>query len=161
MTVRRATGEDIGSVAALWLELVAYHHALDPALPDTTPESDEQYAHFVYRHMQRGDGAVFLAVDSRGAVVGYVFGMTTNLVPDLFAPQGGGLVVDLYVQPAARRRGVGRALYAALVGWFRERDVVVVEWDVAANNPAGRAFWEAMGGRGMMIRMQARLDGDD
>jgi GNAT superfamily N-acetyltransferase len=160
MKVRRATGEDIGFIAALWLELVAYHNALDPDLPTTTDESEEQYAHFVYRYMQRGDGVVFLAVDSKGAIVGYVFGMLTNLVPDLFAPLHGGMVVDLYVQADARRRGVGRALYGALVGWFRAKDVRTVEWDVAANNPAGRAFWQAVGGRDMMVRMQTKLDGD-
>lgn len=160
MKVRRATGEDIGSVAALWLELVAYHNALDPNLPTTTDESEEQYAHFVYRYMQRGDGAVFLAVDSKGAIVGYVFGMLTNLVPDLFAAQYGGMVVDLYVQADARRQGAGRALYEALVAWFSEQEVTTIEWDVAAKNEAGRAFWQSVHGREMMIRMQTKLDGD-
>lgn len=161
MKIRRATGEDIGAVAALWLELVAYHNALDPHLPTTTAESEEQYAHFVYRYMQRGDGVVYLAVDSRGAIVGYVFGMLTNLVPDLFAAQYGGMVVDLFVQADSRRRGAGRLLYAALVAWFREQQITTIEWDVAARNTAGRAFWEAVHGREMMIRMQAKLDEDE
>jgi GNAT superfamily N-acetyltransferase len=161
MKVRRATGEDIGLVAALWLELVAYHHELDPKLPTTTDDSDEQYAHVVFRHMQNGEGAVFLAVDSRGAIVGYVFGVLTDLAPTLFAPQLGGMVMDLYVQPNVRRRGVGRALYEALAAWFRENDILTIEWDVAFNNPAGRAFWQSVGGRGVMVRMQTILDEDE
>ena len=54
-------------------------------------------------------------------------------------------LVALWVDPAARERGVGRALVDALVVWARERGAGRVELWVVDDNPAAAAVYESAG----------------
>ena len=92
-------------------------------------------------------------------VVGYVLGAVVDLHPDLFQHVESGYIADIYVDPAYRRRGIARMLLDAIRGWLAEQGVQHIEWQVAATNPAGTAFWEAVGGRPVMVRMRLPLDG--
>ena len=53
------------------------------------------------------------------------------------------LLYEIGVRAAHRRRGVGRALFAALEAWMSAHDVREV-W-VLADNPGAVAFYEAVG----------------
>lgn len=57
-----------------------------------------------------------------------------------------GLIADIYVDPTQRRSGIGAALVERLRAWFAENDVPYYEWDMAAANADGQAFWRAVGG---------------
>jgi GNAT superfamily N-acetyltransferase len=96
-----------------------------------------------------------------GLVVGYVLGIVVDLVPDIFEQEAGGFLADIYVDDAYRGRGIGRALVEALADWFRQRGLRHYEWHVASSNVDGLAFWRAMNGRNLMIRMRARLEEDE
>lgn len=52
---------------------------------------------------------------------------------------------DLYVEPAARRRGVGDELVRAAIDVARERGARRVELDVSEGNPAALALYERHG----------------
>ena len=159
MHVRPVRRDEIGDIAELWLELVAYHQAFDTDLPVSASGGEEAYARNIYQRLNQPDMAVFVAVNSRGEIVGYVYGFITELVPHTFVQQRGGILADIYVQPRARRQGAGKKLYDAIMDWFiTQHNVDTVEWDVAARNTIGRAFWQAMGGREIMVRMQLKFD---
>lgn len=161
MTVRRAYRSEAGEIAELWQELVAYHAALDAGLPRMAPDGLDTYAKMLLQRMDRSDTAVFVAVDQKGRLVGYALGLVVDLTPDMFVRQRGGLLADVYVRPSARRQGHGRQLVAAMIAWFRANDLSVVEWDVAAANTMGRAFWRSVGGREMMVRMRVNVKDSD
>lgn len=63
----------------------------------------------------------------------------------VFQPEMYGYVTDIVVDPAARRQGIGRALFAALRGWMRERGADHLRLQVLDRNPASQAFWREMG----------------
>jgi ribosomal protein S18 acetylase RimI-like enzyme len=75
------------------------------------------------------------------------------------------LLEDLYVDPAARRVGLGRALLDAAIARARERDSRRIELDTAETNDAGLALYRSAGfsdgayegGRALFLRL--RLDG--
>ncbi|MEO1439620.1 MAG: GNAT family N-acetyltransferase [Chloroflexota bacterium] len=161
MTVRPARHDEAGDIAELWLELVAYHQSLDPALPLPAPDGDVSYGHFIMNRIERPDSLVLVAVNDRGVVVGYALTMMIDLVPETFEQQKAAFIADIYVQESARRHGHGRALYKAIVDWCALNDLQTLELEVAAHNPAGRAFWQAMGGRELMVRMRAKVNTDD
>ena len=56
------------------------------------------------------------------------------------------------VDPEARRGGLGRDLLVAVMEHARERGCTVVELEVAAQNSAARALYEALGFRQVGLR---------
>jgi ribosomal protein S18 acetylase RimI-like enzyme len=51
----------------------------------------------------------------------------------------------LWVDPSARRTGVGSALIAAVAAWARERGAARLDLSVTTNNTAAAAFYEDAG----------------
>lgn len=154
--IRPVTTADAPYIADLWAALVAYHQALDADLPGAAPNGAARYAK---RLVQKLDdpATCALVAEEEGRVVGYIMGMIVDLMPDMFAQEAGGFLADIYVDPAYRRNGIGRALVVALQEWFRARQVTHFDWYVAAANTEGLAFWRSMGGREVMVRMRADL----
>jgi [ribosomal protein S18]-alanine N-acetyltransferase len=83
-------------------------------------------------------GRIWVATDGEGAIVGYV-GI------ELSALGGEADVVNLAVHPAARRRGVGRALLDVALAYCRARRVPLVWLRVRAGNRTARAFYRRCG----------------
>ena len=54
-------------------------------------------------------------------------------------------IFGLTVDPAHRRRGLGRAVLAELLDWGAEQGALTVWLHVETANPAGLAFWDALG----------------
>lgn len=156
VVIRPAVLSDIDAIARLWLELVAYHREIDPDLPSATPNGGARYAR---RLMDRLDDPTtrVLVAESDGEVVGYVLGMVVDLVPEMFSQSASGFLADIYVAAARRRHGVGRALVDHLTMWFREQGLSYFEWHVAARNEDAVKFWQAVGGRSVLLRMRGEL----
>lgn len=155
--VRPAKARDIDAIAHLWEELVAFHHALDAELP---PSTSRGALHYGRRILDRIDdpSACVLVAEVRHEVVGYALGFVVDLMPEMFQQEPSGFLADIYVAADYRRQGVGRALVEQMVGWFRDNHLSYWEWHVAALNPEAVAFWRAMGGREVMLRMRAPID---
>lgn len=65
-------------------------------------------------------------------------------------------LIAMYVAPAIRRRGAGRALVRALLDHCRERgDICVVQLTVTEGNDAAEALYRAMGFQAFGIEPQA------
>lgn len=71
-----------------------------------------------------------------------------------------GWLSDLYVRPAARRRGIGRALLRACIAEWQLRQGDSLMLEVATDNAAGRALYASLGfqetGRHFQLRPIAR-----
>jgi ribosomal protein S18 acetylase RimI-like enzyme len=154
--VRRVTPADAPAIARLWQSLVSYHQTLDAALPVAAPDGAGRYTERVLQHLDDPYTCALIAEDNE-QVVGFVLGMIVDLLPDIFAQEPGGFLADIYVDAAHRRHGIGSLLVTSLQQWFREQGVTHYDWHVAANNPEALAFWRALGGREVMIRMRASL----
>lgn len=57
------------------------------------------------------------------------------------------VLMDLYTEPAMRRRGIGQALMAAVADAARRRAGTWVVWQVHPDNPEGLAFYRSIGAR--------------
>jgi len=85
--------------------------------------------------MERDEG-VFLLSDDGVAVVSF----RTSVVYGHCA-----LLEELYVAPAARRRGQGRALLQHAMDVSRERGAVGIELNTSTTDTAARGLYEASG----------------
>jgi ribosomal protein S18 acetylase RimI-like enzyme len=150
---------DADELGQLWESLVRYHRALDDRLPEVGGGGSEAYVRRLVDQIGDTHTQVFVA-EANGNVVGFVFGLIVDLLPEMFVQETGGFLADIYVDESVRRQGVGRRLVAALVNWFRSRGVSYLELYVASRNEAGQRFWESIGASDLMIRMRADLKGD-
>jgi ribosomal protein S18 acetylase RimI-like enzyme len=88
-------------------------------------------------------GAAFVAEDAGGVLIGVIH--CSSLKLRLFAHMLGNLTIG--VDPGWQGKGVGRALFAALMAHVRDRrpDISRVELMVRESNAAGRKLYAAMG----------------
>ena len=137
MKVRRLHADEASLLKDLHLRALAdaptafaHTHAEISAKPQTY--WDEMTASLTTRH-------VMFVAESDGRAVGMAFGIRQREQPDV--PHVGGMWVD----PAARGGGAGRALTTAVVDWAREnRFQRIGLWVTEGNGPATRLY-TAMG----------------
>jgi len=143
--IRPGTEDDLPEMLRLWREMMDFHARLEPRFRPLPPPAGEQAWE---KHLREGvwgneSWCVFVA-EADGRLIGQIMGVLRDQLP-VFEPERYGYVTDVVVDPAARRHGVGRALFEALKAWFCERGVSHLQLGVAHNNPVSQAFWRAMG----------------
>jgi diamine N-acetyltransferase len=83
-----------------------------------------------------------LVAEDQGNVIGYLlyhFGYDSDAAARNLH------IVDLYVDGAARRRGIGRALMARAAAIARERGAQEMIWSVYSRNGLAETFYEKLG----------------
>ncbi len=158
--IRPASAADAPLLGRFGARLALLHHRMDSRRFFATPGMEHGYAEWLTREM-RSRKAVVLAAVSRARrearVVGYAYGRLEgrdwNTLRD---PAGVG--VDLYVVPAARGRGVAKALLERLVSELGARGAPRVILHVAARNARALALFERMGFRRTVVELARELD---
>ncbi len=140
---------------------MSYHRALDNDLPPSTAEGAKIYAQSLAERVNDSHTCTYIAEVPDGPVIGYVLGVVVDLAPEMFEQEPSGFLADIFVEEDYRHAGVGRALVEALSDWFSRRDLRYFEWHVAARNADGLRFWQALGGRDVMVRMRAEVKRKD
>ena len=147
IAIRPATREDCEALAAMIGALLSQHHT---AVPDGLASA------------QRRDG--FGAAPRFETLIaerdGEALGMA--LCYPVYRPSlaGHGLLMeDLFVYAEARRRGIGRALMAALARLAKTRGCVYIEWLVEGGNRPAETFYAAAGARLDEGKTVCRIDG--
>lgn len=150
LEIRHATRYDVSAVAALMAESWQFHAAHQPAilLSESILEGCQRQTRFML-----GDGvnrALLIAL-WQGEVVGF-FSIGLSLQdalarPALFHKGYYGDIYEVGVRGDQRRRGIGRAMYAAAWRWFMERHVRGIFVNYAPTNPLSSQFWPALGFR--------------
>lgn len=136
MTVRAARPDDVGEILALIRELAEYERALDEV-----HATEEQLT----RHLFGAAPAVFCHVaEADGRVVGIALWFLTY---STWTGVHGIHLEDLYVRPAARGTGLGRALLARLAQVCTERGYARLEWAVLDWNAPAIGFYESLAAR--------------
>jgi ribosomal protein S18 acetylase RimI-like enzyme len=155
MRVRPARLRDLPAVSRLAAELVRLHHRLDPSRFMLIEPIEEGYRWFFTRELKRKK-AVILVADDDAHILGYTYGtMEGRNWNDLL--DACGKLHDVYVDSAARRRGVGRALLNGMLSALRAQGAPRVVLLSAWQNPEAHAFFEAAGFRRTMLEMTAEL----
>ncbi len=93
----------------------------------------------------RPAGLLLVAEAPDGTLIGYA---TAHMTYETNYAERGLYIGDLYVAPAHRRRGVGRALMAAAAAAGRERGAAHLWWTARPANAEARAFYRRLGGHG-------------
>lgn len=142
VAVRPARRADAAGVADFWQALIDAHAALDPtfALRDGARAGLESA---IAHALDDPDAGLWVA-DREGVAVGFCAAHVDRAASPLVEHARAELT-ELWVTPASRRSGIGRALADAALAWAVERGAVRIEVRVAFRNGAGQAFWRALG----------------
>ena len=149
MTIRPATPADIRAIHALIIELAIYEREPDAV---KASEADLQEALFGARPLVE---AVLAEVD--GTAVGVALFFTSF---STWAGKGGLYLEDLFVVPAARGAGVGKALLVHLAGIAVARGYERFEWSVLDWNEPAIGFYRGLGAVMQDEWTKMRVDGE-
>lgn len=133
-TVRGATTEDLPAIAAIYGAAVRTSVA-------TFDVEDPPLGYWLARLESPQPGDHVLVAEADGGVLGYAYS-------GAFRPRLGYRLTretSVYIAPAAQGRGVGRALYAALLRLMRSDGIHLAVAVVAQPNPASVALHRALG----------------
>ena len=146
--IRPAVGGDVPRIAGLIRELAEYERSLDQV---TATEDDLRAALFA------AQPAVFAHVAEAGdEVVGFALWFLSF---STWLGQHGIYLEDLYVTPAMRGRGIGKALLAELAATCVRRGYGRLEWWVLDWNAPAIGFYRSIGAEPMSEWTVQRLAG--
>lgn len=134
MDLRPARAADAAGICAIYGPIVA-ETAISFELD--VPAVDEM----ARRITDRQERYPWLVAEEGGEVAGYAYGSAHRTR----AAYGWSTDVSVYVHPRAHRRGVGRALYAALLDLLRRQGYEQAFAGIALPNPGSVGLHEAMG----------------
>lgn len=153
LNIRRATAADAEIIATLVRELADYEkllHEAKASADDFRRELADDPAG------EPGNGPIIhvLIAEWNGEPVGfalYFFSFST------FVGRRGLYLEDLFVRPAMRGQGIGRALLRALARIARDRGCGRMEWAVLDWNEPALGFYQTLGARRMTEWIVHRL----
>jgi len=150
--VREAGPKDVPAILALVRDLADYERE-----PDAVEATEADFRRVLFP--DEGAPIAFAHV----AVVGdEIVGMAIWYVTfSTWLGQGGIWLEDLFVSPAHRGSGLGKALLAALARVCEERGYRRLEWWVLRWNKPSIGFYDSLCGQPMADWLTYRLDGDD
>src|SRR5579859_126325 len=106
-------------------------------------ELDAAFGPWVAERLARGEYQAWFAVNAAGAVVGGAGLWLMDWPPHvLHVEPRRANILNVYVQPEYRRRGLARALTGKAVDWCRQHRVRLV---ILHASPAGRPLYQALG----------------
>jgi len=150
MTIRLATPADAAAIAAIYNQGIAERIATFETEPRTAAQIAAQLA-------EKGERYPTIVVERAGRIVAFV-----GAGPYRSRPCYAGVAEhSVYVDPAARGRGAGRAALAALIETYDARGFWKLVSRIFPENTASLALHERAGFRTVGVyRRHARLDGE-
>jgi ribosomal protein S18 acetylase RimI-like enzyme len=151
-SLRHATPNDLEVLGRLGALLVQTHHDLDAArfIP-ATPQTEQGYGSFLVSQLAEPDVLVLVA-EWEGTVVGYSYAALEGV--DYMTLRGpAGVLHDIVVDAAYRRRGIGSQLFEVTIAALRERGARQLVLSTAEGNAAAQRLCTRAGFRRTLVEM--------
>ncbi len=149
MNLRRASPEDVPTILGFIHELAIYERA-----PDAVKMTAPQLHDALFGTKPRAE-ALLVEIDGtpQGFAVWYESFNTWTGKPGLY-------LEDLFVTPAARGQGAGKAIFQHLANIAVARDYARMEWSVLDWNEPAINFYKSRGAEALDEWTKYRLTGD-
>jgi len=154
-TIRPGRKDDAAEAARLWMRSAEEHTAHDRVY-ETAPGAEKTMRRFLADVANSGYSFLFVAA-AGDRTVGFISGELRQGSPT-FLPRTWASVDDVFVEPAYRNRGMGRALLQSVRDWAHERGADGISLQVAAANARGRKFYEDLGFREISVYQVLEFD---
>jgi GNAT superfamily N-acetyltransferase len=157
VVIRPATVADVPHVLPMVRAICDLHQARDPERFRVLPDVLARYASWLPERAL-DPRSVFVVAQEPGAPVLLGFAVCTiePEVPIFWVPECG-WIHDLWVEPAARRRGIARAIVEFIAAKFEAMGVAQIRLHTAAFNEESRALFKQAGFRPCVVEMLRTL----
>ncbi|GIZ12642.1 GNAT family N-acetyltransferase [Pseudomonas sp. NCCP-436] len=135
MHVNPAAPADLDTLVPLFAAYLRFYRVV---------RSEAEVARFLGERLERGDSRLFVACNEAGAALGFVQLYPFHASLEL---KSAWLLSDLYVDEAARRRGVGEALMQAARRHAEASGACGLQLETAASNHQAQRLYERLGYR--------------
>jgi len=145
--LRPARESDVAAVVPLLLRLKRLNEEFDPLLK--VRDDAEAQAGGVLRAQIADPRSVFLVAEGAGAERDKVVGFVRAVVRErpFYAPELEGVIVDIYLLPLYRRRGVGEYLLREVTAALKAKGAGIVTAEFPAQNEIAVRFYSKRGFR--------------
>jgi len=145
--LRPARATDVPALVGLLLRLKRLNEEFDPLLK--VRDDAEKQARAVLEANLGDPKAVVLAAEGVGAEKEKVVGFVRALVRErpFYSPEWEGIIVDIYLLPLYRRRGVGEYLLRETTAALKAKGAGVVTAEFPAQNEIASRFYAKRGFR--------------
>lgn len=147
--IRPVTPEDVPALIAMVLELAEYEKAAEQAIATEADFTRDLFGESPRVHA--------LVVEDSGEVIAYAFYFLNY---STWLGRHGIYLEDLYVRPAHRGRGHGKALLIRLAQECVEKGYGRLDWSVLDWNTPSRDFYASLGAEGLTEWVPYRAQGD-
>lgn len=153
--VRRATGDDLSEVVALWSHYIRAHR--DNPIYDPRPNALEERKEAFREHVEGEESAVFVIAREEGGLDGMLTCFVEDNLP-YFRPARYARLQTPYVRPDARKRGNLKRLLTAAFRWARDLEMTEIRMFTGADNPLANEIAEELGFRAVEVMRRRPLD---
>lgn len=159
MLIRRAEERDIPRIHELLAQVAQVHHT---GRPDLFRAGGRKYTDTqLSQKINDENTPIFVAVDDRERVLGYVFCQFEQYVNHNILTDVKTLYIDdLCVDEALRGQHIGGALYAYAAEFARKSGCYNLTLNVWSCNPSAIKFYESCGLRPQKVHLEALLSAD-
>jgi ribosomal protein S18 acetylase RimI-like enzyme len=149
--IRRANKNDVAQLGAMGAGLARFHHEHDEARFLYWDDMASGYGWWLGKELDNEQAVVLVA--ARGeTLVGYAYGRAEERDWNMLLDAHGALH-DIWVEPAGRRDGVGRALCRAMIEALEVLGVPRIVLSTAVRNEAAQKLFASLGWRPTMLEM--------
>ena len=143
--IRKPTSEDLPALIPLWIGESDFHHELDPEYyTPTASDEDKQFEKYFLDALATND-PYFLIAEMEEKVVGFVMYkkgkadyFDTNIVDF-------GEVLELFVDPDFRKKGIGEKLVNEVEKFFKEEGLAYLKLEASSRNDNAIKFYQEHG----------------
>ncbi len=140
---REATLEDVEALAPLVVRLKRLNEEFDPLLK--TREEAIEIAKKYLREALEGGKSVILVAEEAGKVIGI---LKSDLIERCFyEPRLEGRIIEFYIMPEFRRRGIGRQFIEEAIQRLKARGAQLITAEFPSLNEIAVSFYEKLGFR--------------
>jgi len=159
LTTRLATMDDYDAICRLLAQADRYHADILPEVFRVFP-GPARPRDVVAEYVEAEDKAYFLA-ETNGEVVGClnIARQTASAYP-MYRPREFAMIMNVVVDEAHRRKGIGTALLEEAKRWARDRHLSVIQLGVWVANGPAVAFYAKHGFRVLTQKMELQLDSE-
>lgn len=155
--IRPVQAEDLPAVSTLAGGLLRLHHRWDARRFMLIEPVEQGYGSWLASQLAE-PGTVLLVAEAGGVIAGYLYGGLEER-DWMLLRDSCGMIHDVFVGEAFRRRGIARRLMTAGIAALHAKGAPRVGLNTATQNLEGQALFRSLGFRPTLVEMMRERDG--